>query len=126
LAKHGGGQDKTTEALQLPAVPGTSATTHNERTFLRPMAEELDAWLKSGPWGVDLEESPSGWHKHFGSFTILCEAECIKTVFTIYAPGNPRPHSVDLDEWEKRGVFRPAALDAAVHVLPRPPLVILP
>jgi hypothetical protein len=74
----------------------------DERTFLRPMAEELDVWLKSGPWAVDLEESPSGWHKHFGSFTVLGEGECIKTVFTIYAPGNPRPQSVDLDEWEKR------------------------
>lgn len=57
----------------------------DERTFLRPMAEELDAWLKTGPRAPDLEESPPGvgWHKRFGSFTILGEGECIKTVFTI-------------------------------------------
>jgi hypothetical protein len=41
------------------------------------------------------------WHKKFNSFTILGEGECIKTVFTIYAPGNPRPDSVDLDRWKK-------------------------
>jgi hypothetical protein len=65
------------------------------------MAEELDSWLKTGPSAPDFNESPSGagWHKRFGSFTILGEGECIKTVFTIYAPGKPRPHSVDLDEW---------------------------
>jgi hypothetical protein len=71
----------------------------DERVFLRPMAEELDAWLKSRPYAPDLGEAPSGWHKKFKSFTILGEGECIKSLFTIYAPGNPRPNSVDLDEW---------------------------
>ncbi|MGA7219744.1 MAG: hypothetical protein WBX38_15595 [Candidatus Sulfotelmatobacter sp.] len=64
------------------------------------MAEELDAWLKSGPFAPDLNDAPSGWHKNFVSFTILGEGECIKTVFTIYAPGKPRPGSVDLDQWK--------------------------
>jgi hypothetical protein len=46
-----------------------------------------------------MNEAPSGWHKKFNSFTILGEGECIKTLFTIYAPGSPRPGSVDLDAW---------------------------
>jgi len=66
------------------------------------MALELDAWLKTGPEAPDLQEAPGGWHKVFHSFTICGEDECIKTVFTIYAPGKPRRNSVDLDEWEKR------------------------
>ncbi len=76
----------------------------DERKFLRPMAEELDAWLKSGPYAPDLTESPAGmgWHKRFSSFVILGEGECIKTVYTIYAPGKPRPDSIDLDEWERK------------------------
>jgi hypothetical protein len=73
----------------------------DERTFIRPMADELDAWLKSGPYAPDMKEAQSGWHKKFNSFTILGEGECIKTVFTIYAPGNSRPDSVDLDLWKK-------------------------
>ena len=63
---------------------------------------ELDAWLKIGPEAPDQEESPQGWHKPFDSFTICGEGECIKTVFTIYAPGKPRRGSVDLDEWKGR------------------------
>jgi hypothetical protein len=73
----------------------------DQRQFLVPMAVELDAWLKTGPEAPDLEEAPHGWHKLFGSF-IICEGECIKTLFTIYAPGKPRRGSIDLDEWEKR------------------------
>ena len=66
------------------------------------MALELDAWLKSGPQGPDLEEAPGGWHKFFDSFTICGEGKCINTLFTIYAPGKPRRNSVDLDGWENR------------------------
>ena len=93
------------------------------------MAEELDIWLKSGPWGVDVEESPSGWHKHFGSFTILGEGECIKTVFTITLPaiqGRTALTSTNGKSGEANRRLPSRALDAAVHVLPRPPLVILP
>jgi hypothetical protein len=72
----------------------------DEPVFLRPMAEELDAWLKNGPHAPDLGDAPSGWHKNFGSFTILGEGECIKTLFTIYSPGKPRASSVDLDQWK--------------------------
>jgi hypothetical protein len=65
------------------------------------MAIELDAWLKARPLAPDLEEAPQGWHKNFGSFLICGEGDCIKTLYTIYAPGKPRPKSVDLDEWSK-------------------------
>jgi len=71
----------------------------DQRQFLAPMAIELDAWLKTGPGAPDLEESPQGWHKLFKSFTICGEGECIKTLFTIYAPGKPRRGSINLDEW---------------------------
>jgi hypothetical protein len=74
----------------------------DKRQFLAPMALELDAWLRSGPEAPDLEEAPEGWHKLFNAFTICSEGECIKTLFTIYAPGKPRRNSVDLDEWKKR------------------------
>ena len=66
------------------------------------MAIELDAWLKTHPEAPDFEEAPEGWHKLFNSFTICGEDECIKTRFTIYAPGKPRCNSVDLDGWRKR------------------------
>jgi|SRR3984957_7961059 hypothetical protein len=74
----------------------------DQRQFLAPMAIELDAWLKTGPEAPGLEEAPEGWHKIFKSFTVCGEGECIKTLFTIYAPGKPRRHSVDLEEWEQR------------------------
>ena len=74
----------------------------DQRQFLVPMAMELDAWLKGNPEAPDLTEAPEGWHKCFDSFTICGEGECIKTLFTIYAPGSPRRRSVDLDEWEKQ------------------------
>jgi hypothetical protein len=67
------------------------------------MAIELDAWLKTGPQAPDLDEAPAGWHKRFKSFIVCGEGECIKTLFTIYAPGQPRRNSVDLEEWENRG-----------------------
>jgi hypothetical protein len=51
------------------------------------MAMELDAWLKSSTEAPGVEEAPKGWHKFFGSFTVCGEGECIKTLFTIYAPG---------------------------------------
>jgi hypothetical protein len=73
-----------------------------QRQFLAPMAIELDAWLKTGPQAPDAKEAPGGWHKRFGSFTICGEGECVKTLFTIYAPGKRRRDSIDLDEWEKR------------------------
>jgi len=77
----------------------------DERQFIRPMSKEFDAWMKTGPSAPDLVESPAGqgWHKRFDSFLILGEGECVKTVYTIYAKGNPRPNSVDLDEWEAQG-----------------------
>jgi hypothetical protein len=65
------------------------------------MALEMDAWLKSGPKAPDLEEAPEGWHKFFDSFTICGKGECIKTLFTIYAPGKPRRNSIDLDNWNR-------------------------
>jgi hypothetical protein len=74
----------------------------DQRQFLAPMAIELDAWLKTGPEAPGLEEASEGWHKVFKSFTVCGEGECIKTLFTIYAPGKPRRHSVDLEEWEQR------------------------
>jgi len=73
-----------------------------KRQFLASMAVELDEWLKSNPEAPHLEEVPEGWHKFFDSFTICGEDECIKTLFTIYAPGKPRRGSVDLDRWEKQ------------------------
>lgn len=75
----------------------------DERTFLGSMALEIDAWLRTGPYAPDLAEAPDGWHKFFSSFTICGEGEHIKTVYTIYAPGKPRPNSVDLDKWKQRG-----------------------
>ena len=38
---------------------------------------------------LDLAEAPQGWFKRFDSFLILGEAECIKTLYTIYAPAIP-------------------------------------
>jgi len=73
-----------------------------KRHFLAPMAIELDGWLKTGPKAPDVEEAPEGWHKFFGSFTICGEGECIKTLFTIYAPGKPRRNSIDLDKCGKQ------------------------
>ena len=70
-----------------------------QRTLLKPMAEEFSAWLRTGPSAPDLEEAPSGWYKPFPSFTVLGEAELIKSLYTIYAPGKPRRGSVNLDEW---------------------------
>ena len=54
----------------------------DERTFVRSMAEELDVWLKTGPRAPDLDEASAGWHKTFGSFTILGEGECYKAWVT--------------------------------------------
>jgi hypothetical protein len=67
------------------------------------MAIELDEWLMTNPEAPDLTEALRGWHKFFDSFTICGEGECIKTLFTIYAPGKPRHGSLDLDEWERKG-----------------------
>jgi hypothetical protein len=74
----------------------------DKRQFLAPMAIELDEWLKRTPDAPDVEEAPEGWHKFFDSFTICGEGECIKTLYTIYAPGKPRRGSVDLDKWGKQ------------------------
>jgi hypothetical protein len=73
-----------------------------KRQFLAAMATELSEWLETQPEAPDSEEAPQGWHKLFGSFTICGEGECIKTLFTIYAPGKPRRGSIDLDKWKKR------------------------
>jgi hypothetical protein len=70
------------------------------------MAIELDEWLKSNPEAPDRKDAPDGWHKFFDSFTICGEGQCIKTLFTIYAPGNPRRDSVNLEEWERLRRFR--------------------
>ena len=85
------------------AVPEHLRKRVDERQFIAPMAFELDAWLKGGPCAPDFAEAPDGWHKFFGSFTVCGEGECIKTLYTIYVPGDPRPNGVDLDEWEKGG-----------------------
>jgi hypothetical protein len=73
----------------------------DKRQFLAPRALELNEWLMSSPEAPDLQEVPEGWHKFFDSFTICGEGDCIKTLFTIYAPGKPRRNSIDLDEWVK-------------------------
>lgn len=81
----------------------------DERKLVLPMALELDAWLKAGQFAPDLEEAPDGWRKQFPNvtggwaFTICGEGECLKTLYTIYTPGDCRPGTVDLDEWEARG-----------------------
>jgi hypothetical protein len=64
------------------------------------MGQELAEWLRSRPIAPDLQESPSGWHKKFSSFTACGEGEFLKTLFTIYAPGTPRKGSIDLDNWK--------------------------
>src|SRR5580700_9451858 len=74
----------------------------DQRRFLAPMAIELDEWLKSKPEAPAVKDAPAGWHKFFDSFTICGEGECIKTLFTIYAPGKPRRGSVDLEKWGKQ------------------------
>jgi len=71
-----------------------------KRVLVLPMAKELDAWLKTQPDAPDLEESPAGWFKKFSSFTVCGEGECIKTLFTIYVPGECRADAVDLDNWD--------------------------
>ena len=86
---------------QCRAFQGHLRDRVDQRQFLAPMAMELDAWLKTAPEAPDLKEASQGWHKFFDSFTILGEGECIKTVFTIYAPGKPRRGSVDLDQWNR-------------------------
>jgi hypothetical protein len=70
-----------------------------DRRFVSGMAQELADWLQTRPSAPDLRESPAGWHKKFSSFTVCGEGEFVKTVFTIYAPGTPRPGSVDLERW---------------------------
>jgi hypothetical protein len=70
-----------------------------DRRFLSAMAEELADWLATRPSAPDLKESPAGWHRRFSSFIVCGEGEFLKTLFTIYAPGNPRKNSVDLGEW---------------------------
>lgn len=70
------------------------------------MAYEIDAWIKAGKLAPDLEEAPEGWFKEFSnitggwSFTICGEGECLKTLYTIYAPGNCRSGAIDLDKWQ--------------------------
>jgi hypothetical protein len=65
------------------------------------MAIELNDWLNSNPEAPGPHEAPEGWHKFFDSFTVCGEGECIKTLFTIYAPGKPRRGSVNFDQWER-------------------------
>jgi hypothetical protein len=69
-----------------------------DRRFTVGMAQELAEWLKSRPTAPSAAESPAGWHRKFSSFIVCGEDEFIKTIFTIYAPGSPRRHSVDLGE----------------------------
>ena len=71
-----------------------------DRRFLPSMAQELAHWLQTRPAAPDLEESPAGWHKSFSSFGVCGEGEFVKTLFTIYSPGQPRKGSVDLSQWE--------------------------
>lgn len=71
-----------------------------DRRFLPSMAQELADWLGTRPSAPDPQESPAGWHRRFSSFTVCGEGEFIKTLFTIYAPGNPRKGSIDLVEWQ--------------------------
>jgi hypothetical protein len=88
----------------MPGAVPTANTCGIEWTsgqFLAPMAIELDEWLKRAPEAPGVKEAPEGWHKVFDSFTICGEGECIKTLYTIYAPGKPRWDSVDLDKWGK-------------------------
>jgi hypothetical protein len=75
-----------------------------DRRFLPAMAHELADWLATRPSAPDLQESPAGWHIKFPSFTICGEGEFLKTLFTIYAPGNPRKGSIDLTQWLRIGL----------------------
>ncbi|MBZ5630409.1 MAG: hypothetical protein LAO06_16235 [Acidobacteriia bacterium] len=83
-----------------PAVREHLVKRIDERTLLKPMAEEFAVWLRSEPYAPDLEEAPAGWHKAFSSFTVLGEGELIKSLYTIYAPGKPRRGSINLDQWQ--------------------------
>jgi hypothetical protein len=61
-------------------------------------------FFDSQPWVPDLAEAPDGWHKYLGPNLLICgEGEYWKTLYTPSHPGRPRPKSIDLDEWEKRG-----------------------
>jgi hypothetical protein len=67
-------------------------------------AELIKAFFESQPLVPDLEEAPAGWHKYLEQGVLICgEGEHWKTLYTPSNPGRPRPKSVDLDEWKKRG-----------------------
>src|SRR5437667_7866772 len=74
-----------------------------ERRQFVAMAIELDQWLKSNPEAPDLGEAPECCTNFLTPSPSAGEGECIKTLFTIYAPGKPCRGSVDLDQWEKLG-----------------------
>jgi len=87
----------------------------DQRTLLKPMAEEFNSWLRTEPYAPDLEESPAGWYKPFSSFTVLGEGEFIKSLYTIYAPGKPRRGSVNVDDWSptKKAPSKTSTVDIA-------------
>ncbi len=79
-----------------------------DRRFKEEWSEVLKAWFSSNPEAPDLAESPSGrgWHKHFlevPGLLITGEGQYWLTLYTPFEQGNPRPKSVDLDEWEASG-----------------------
>ena len=71
----------------------------DDRVFLTCMAPDWFAWMQTKPIVPDLRESPTGWYKKLPGFWILGEGCFIKTLYTIYSPGQLRPGSTDLDVW---------------------------
>ena len=88
----------------MPCLPRTLAGSRwDKRQFLASMATELDEWFKRAPEAPNLDEAPGRLAQSFSTLSRICgEGECIKTLYTIYAPGKPRRGSVDLDKWEKQ------------------------
>jgi hypothetical protein len=79
-----------------------------DRRFKPEYSEVLKDWFATDPYAPDLVESPKdvGWHKYFPQIPgllITGEGEYWLSLYTPYERGTPRPRSVDLDEWEKRG-----------------------
>jgi hypothetical protein len=76
-----------------------------DRRFKVEWASILQAWFSTNPEAPDLQEAPQGWHKCFPQVPdlLICgEGQFWKTLYTPFERGNPRPRSIDLDEWQKR------------------------
>lgn len=71
------------------------------RIFLEAMKQDWIDWLVSKPAVPDLQEAPQGWYKNFQGFSLVGEGEFIKTLYTIYSPGQFRKGAINLDTWTK-------------------------